>query len=1170
MGRGAAALSAWGVMFTLPALAQVDAAPSVPPASAVSEVQTASSTESEVVPSAALNSDTDSTAPSPYTAEEIRELEELATTVQMFEERAAEYREATRRLIEFKYQKKRSEIHELYENRILELEAEQRARRGDAIAKFERFLERYPADPSYSPDAMFRLSELYFERSYEDYFLAQRAFEDAFEKWEPNSDTPEPEEPAFHYEPTIAMMQRLIVDFPKYRLIDGAYYLLGYCLGEQGEEERAVDMFRELVARRPDSKFAPEVWTRIGEFYFDNAELERALRAYGQVLGEEDSPFYDKALYKLAWTHYRLADPERAPDEFTKAVDAFVALLDFNERTKEAGKERGADLRKESVQYIAISFADEAWGSTQKLLDYFDQREERSYVREVLAALGDVYFDQTRFTEAVQAYNLVQQRFPLDAEGPEVQQKIVTALERQRDFEGAAAARDLLTQKFEEGGSWHEANQDDADALAAAEELMEKSLYSAALFHHKQAQTYRSSDQIELATQAYGRAAKAYGKYLQRFPHDKQLYELKFYHADALYYSLQFLPAAEEYQWVRDSDADDRFLPDAALSTVLAYENAIKTAETRGELAPQTVLTSTQRPEGAPVEPQEIPMLRKQLIRASDIHGKFLPDSERNANLAYKAAETFYAFAYFEEARRRFQAILQRYPNHEVAQYAANLIIESHLVQQNFNEVEAFTRRMLAQIEPGAKLGFAGSLVKFKTGAMFKVAEDLDARGEHEQAAQLYLKMLEEHPSNEFADSALNNAAVAYEKVSRFESASRLYERLVTEHPKSPLADTALFRVGLNAERFFDFEKAIEMYLKLVNRYPKSERRADAIYNVALSLENTQNYERSAKQYLRYCQLFPKRDDAPVVCFRAGSVYEKMGDYRRVISTYTNFIKRYRSNAEHRDRIIEAYLKIAKANEKLKREREATKNYRKAIALFDQGADEKSGPYAAEAKFQLVERKFRKFQDMRIAGNSKQQKKMLPKKAKGLKEVEDAYKSVLKFKQIDWTLASLFRIGQLYQDMASKLVNAPCPPDVKRIARRAGFTVDEVCLEYRIALEEQSYGIEDKAVQAFETTIQKAREFQVVNTWTKQTLVELNRLRRSDWPLQKDAKTFVDAVTIAPPPLVGDNADADAAAVNADEGEAAPEARGASSATDSEPSPSEPVSQHHPTGDDAR
>ena len=435
-----------------------------------------------------------------------------------------------------------------------------------------------------------------------------------------------------------------------------------------------------------------------------------------------------------------------------------------------------------------------------------------------------------------------------------------------------------------------------------------------------------------------------------------------------------------------------------------------------------------------------------------------------------------------------------------------------------------FPRELLAS-EGGAgdarRGDFQKDLVKFKTGAMFKIADQLAAQEKYEKAAELYLKILDEHSQTEFADSALNNAAVAYEKVSRFDSASKLYERLVAEYPESPLADTALFRVGLNAERFFNFDKAIGSYLQLVKKYPKSERRADAIYNGALSLENTQSYERSAQEYQRYCKLFPKRDDAPKVCFRAGAVYEKMGDYKRVISTYRTFISKYRRNADHQDRIIEAHIRIAKAYTKLGKGRDATKAYKDAVREYSKSKDPKSAPYAAEAQFRLVDERFEDFKKIKITGTSKQQKKTLTKKAEKLKEVETAFKDILVFKQIDWTLASLFRIGQLYQGFARSLLEAPCPEDIKKLARRSGYTVMEVCDEYRIVLEERSVSIEDKAVEAFETTITRARELQVINEWTKQTLVALNKLRRGEWPLQKDAKIFVDTVAVAPPPLRG-------------------------------------------------
>jgi len=1060
----------------------------------------------------------------PFSAEEIREIDELGETVRAFEREAKDYRAAARALIEQRYQEKRDALFNAYEGMIVKLEKEQRVRRDHAIASFEAFLLKYPEDASYTPDAMFRLSELYFERSYDIYYQARQKYEKAMETWGPDSDVPEPTEPVFHYEPTIAMMQRLITEFPGYRLLDGAYYLLGYCLGEQGEEERAVDVYQEMLARRPETRFAAEVWTRIGEFFFNSNELARALEAYSAVLPFVDSPFYDKALYKLAWTHYRLADPERAPNEFQKAVDIFVKLLDFNAKSKSEGAERGGDLRVESIQYIAICYAEEQWGGSEKLRAYLDGLGERPYARDVLLALGDVYFDQTRFTDAIATYTLVQERFPLDPQAPAVQEKLVLAYERGRDFESAATAREVLTASYSETSPWYLENKKDPAVIEAADKLTQASLYAAAIFHHKQAQIHKEAGKIELAKSSYEKAAASYGAYLARFPHDKQLYELTFYHAECLYYSMQFAAAAERYRAVRDSTEDTKFLEDAAFSTILAYENAVRAAEARGEIVATRVQKSSERAPGEAVTAKTLPKEKQEIVSASDRYAELFPKNERVPKVLYKAAEIYYTYDQFEEARRRFRALLDAFPNDEVAEYAANLTIESYLAEKNFAAVEAFTRAVLAMAKVPGRPEFKGELVKFKSGAMFKLAEELDGKGDPEKAAELYLKLIDEDASSKFADSAINNAAVAYEKAKRYDSASKLYERLIREHPKSPLADTALFRVGLNAERFFDFEKAIDAYTQLVARYPKSDRCADAVYNSALALENTQDYDRAAQQYLRYCEMWKTRDDAPQVCFRAGLVYEKMGEPRRVIATYQNFVKKYKTSKESQDRIVEAYLRMAQAYDKQKDEKNSRVQYELAVKEYQRRESPKAAPYAAEAQFQLVERESAKFRALVINGTSKEQKKALLKKAEELKKVEQRYMSVLSFKQIEWTLAALFRVGQLYQDFADKLSRAPCPPDVRKAARSMGATANEVCDEYRVMLEEKAAGIEDKAVMAFETTVTRAREFQVANRWTKQTLLALNKLRAKSWPIQKDAKDFIDVFALGLPPQL--NADA--------------------------------------------
>ena len=113
-----------------------------------------------------------------YTEEEIRELDRLEDLVKRFTDQVEEYRRGAREMLEAKYAGRKKAKFDYYESRIEALEDDQRVRRADAIAKFEDFINKYPDDDRYAPDALFRLSELYYERSYEQYLTANREYDD--------------------------------------------------------------------------------------------------------------------------------------------------------------------------------------------------------------------------------------------------------------------------------------------------------------------------------------------------------------------------------------------------------------------------------------------------------------------------------------------------------------------------------------------------------------------------------------------------------------------------------------------------------------------------------------------------------------------------------------------------------------------------------------------------------------------------------------------------------------------------------------------------------------------------------------------------------------------------------------------------------------------------------
>ena len=1034
-----------------------------------------------------------------------RELEYFATGAESF---AGDMRD----LIKLKYDEQKDRLNAQYDRAIDELERGERKRRLEAIARFEAFLRKYPNDPTYSPDAMFRLAELHYEKSSDEYLQRSRSYEAELRAFEVGERESEPPPPQPSYDNTIGLHKELLTRFPNYRLADAARYLLGYCYGEQGQTEEALVAYLDLVDTNPDSKFVAEVWTRIGEIYFDSSDadsLEKAIAAYTKVRSFPDSPYYDKALYKVAWTYYRL-------DRFDEAVGSFVELIDYADEQKRTTGVTGSELRAEAIQYVAISLADEGWGGLARAQQVLGPLAKKDYTGEIWKRYGEVLFDQTRYRPAIDVLAASISKYPDASYNPEAQERIVRAYEQLRDFDGATAAREKLVADYSRGSKWYTSNERDREAITRAESLTEKSLYTAAIFRHQQAQAHKSSGRLAEAVSSYQQAASAYESYLGRFPSSKNAYDFEFYLAECLFYSGDYPKAAQQYDQVRDSQVNNKHLAAAALSSVITYEKNLEALVNQGKIAKRDLMTAAQRKEKR-VAPKPLDQARSEFVASSDRFISLLPKSDRAPAIRYRAAEVFYKHDQFDEARRRFLEIVDKHPQSEVAQYASNLLIESYLASEDWANVEKWSAKLLDIAQKGQPKAdadkrnkFLAGLQGFKVGAQFKQAERYDAAGEFEKAAETYVKLVDENDSHEFADKALFNAAVAYEKVRRYDSASQTYKRIFDKYPKSPLAPRALFRVGINAEKGFDFPQAVAAYSRLVDKYPKSENRADAMYNMAVVLENEQSYAKAAATFQRYARTFPQREDGPEMYYRSALVYEKLKDYRKTVSTLQQFVRRYGRRTKQSERIVEAHLKMAeayKASGSLKSAQSSYQTCRNEFTTRRIEVRSRAGAAAAKCAFELAEARFRRYDDMKIAGTGRRQIRALTNKAKSQRSVEQAYRNVFRYKRVETTLAASYRIGHTYERFAEALFSAPIPREFRND--------EDLANEYRAQLEERAAVLERKAEAAYRKAYEEAKRTRVTNEWTDRILEGLNKYSPAEFPIQKRGKSRLQTVTIS-------------------------------------------------------
>jgi hypothetical protein len=657
------------------------------------------------------------TEPRPLTPEELKVLEEVEGVARRYEAASAAHQETMRGILRKEYGDKVRLLQDRFDSGVGEAEKDYRKHASSTMELLKQFLVKYPNDAKWTPDAMFRLSDLYLDEA--KYRWDEKEAAAAMSPEPPPEPAAEDEDldaaPKYYgpdFSPSVAIWRDIATRFPDYRQIDGTIYLLAYYLGEMRLTAEAMQAYLGLVCRNKFDPMAPppdapdpralrlrravagnlyddctpmkdnpdlveEAWVRIGEIHFDaRGELPLAIAAYKKVSDNPKSKFYDIALYKLAWSYYR-------NNQFLDGITAFDQLVKYSDEQEAQGKPQN-DLRGESVQYLAISFADpwedNALSDPARAIEradaFYKGRTNERHVRDVYEQLGDVLRLSagtpttgevppeiaSAYNSAISAWRFTLENWPLHPRNPLVQQKIVDALAFVGDASGAALERARLAETYRKGGAWYTANETNREAMDIANRLGEGSLLDAARTVHRNAQLAKAAYQKQPTAEGratyikfYAQAAQLYASYLQEYPQSSQAYELTFRLADTLFFSEQYLKSVPHYRWVRDhKELGTSHHDEAAESIVKAHEAAVEAAVNEGGLAEPPVPTAETLGQGGPLA---VPALYRDLQAAYDEYNKLMKDQTVSAK-ALAAAMISYRHHDVDDSLERFGKIL--------------------------------------------------------------------------------------------------------------------------------------------------------------------------------------------------------------------------------------------------------------------------------------------------------------------------------------------------------------------------------------------------------------------------------------------------------------------------------------------------------------------------------
>ncbi len=1029
------------------------------------------------------------------------------------------------------------------------LATEERQKRTEAIRKYEEFLGKYPISP-YTPDVLIALGELYLERSEEEHVKALDDYQARLESAGEAGEVFTEPEPQPHYEKTIAAYQQIALKYQEFPYADAAYYGLGYCLKAQFEDEEAARTFYKLTQLYPDSKFVPEAYFRIGEYFFDQYEFDKAVKYYALV-PDTNPDFYDKALYKMGWAFYNQGDIGISSVEYQKAVDAFTKLIESS------GKK--SVLTDEAMEFTAISLTE--WSSDPndetaiaKAIghygDEFRGANERDYSPEVLHELGDVYlYKQDKLKAAATAYETVLEYYPDYNRAPELLDSLVECYLREEDYDKAHETRVRIVDGYGPGSSWYE-NQEDLDVRHKALQRWENALYEVAVYFNMQAER-KSRTHPDEAKSLYQEAINRYTQYLASFPTNEKAYHVNFYLAESYFAAGDFANAGDQYQKTalgyKDRDRykiekwDEKFTQEQSLyNAIVSYDEIFQAdADAAGEekTAPEPPAPAAETNGLVTYGPVEMPVKsltlnEANLVRACNAFVDKYPNSDEVPTVLSKVGEIYFYVDDYGRAREAYGKLVDKYPtaldaakakeHDQLYVNAAESIAKSYFNEAEFYEKAAayetaegkyaLAKQWYARTEREAKdRGVTDTLERAKSLSGLTGLKAAEMKG-----AGIAVEAIEE-PTIEpelLAEAEYEDFVVLYPPLPPIEASAfaakqaeaQAYEDNATDNKATDVGRLSLGKAADTYYKIRDWDNAARTYEQYIKEYPQADDLKVAYEKAAECYERKEDWGSAARVYMQIAE-YPEYKGTALgrdSLFRAGLMYEQLSDWTRATNTFARYTEEYPEEAKPR---LEATFRQARAEEKLGRAADALEHHKEVVAIykvsvnegFDIGGTEK---YAAESEFKVTDAKYDEYEGIQFVMPQKVMEANLQKKVKDSQDLIAGYTDVAGLGVSKWQVAAHCRMADVYLAFRDTLRNAEIPEELQPEYWEAlpddnprKPLLEDAYYQYTSGLEEQAIPLEDKAVTEYSEAVNIAEAEGVDSAWSRKAYDQLLHIR---------------------------------------------------------------------------
>lgn len=842
-----------------------------------------------------------------------------------------------------------------------------------------------------------------------------------------------------HYVEAIKAYRNVLEKYPDSPDNAEVFYQLAKAYDLEGQQDEAMKMLTELVRRHPTYANIAEVHFRKADIHFNWGEYDQAKTSYIAVTQMAQNRLQLNAYYMLGWVYYKELNFEASIESFAYVMNSIIT--EGREYTMLEKAEK--PLVDDSIHSIALAL-DKVGGA--EMIASIPSIAKRTYTWRLYDHLGDYYLEKELYEQSAKTFRHYVENFPKSEIAPRLHEKLISAYTKGKFLRQALVEKENYVRAY----GIHSDYPGNADGInKSILALLHVYLEELANFYYGEGQTYDDvakkekeengdlADKKKLAKNAsgakksYRNAASFYGEYIETFPEDARVDEIRFLKAEAYFLAGDYLKAAQDYELVayqpKGKSAQEK-AADSGYAAIISYQKHIDG------------LSAAKK---AKAKQGEITQLRATAVESMLRFSKTFDTDERSPSVLTNAAEYLFGLDQYERAIAVAEDLINtnKQLDKTLKKTAYGILAHSHFKLEQYAEAKNAYIAQRGLTESGS--AEYSKISERIAAATFKNAESIEKASGQVAAANELLTLKSLSPNSPIRIKAQYDAATLLLGVEEWKKAIVELVEMKKLFPGHELAVEFPRKLALAYEKDKQWANASSEYLGLYKNDPDPEIQREALFFAATMFENNKQYEEAITYFKRYAYDYEEPFDTRMEArYRLAENYKTLGDIGKQLYWLRRIIDGDKKAGDKRT--------------------------------------ERSMYLAAWANAQYGDYFHDEFNKTRLYAPLP---KSLPKKQEFFQDANDRYQKSASYGILEFVTLSSFKIGQLNEAFARDLRNAPRP---------RGLSKDDVVV-YTEIIEEQAAPFDQLAVEVHQTNVDKAWEGHY-NEWIEKSFEAIKRL----------------------------------------------------------------------------